>query len=82
MSPTAKISFIAGAINNFGTSIFNGSFGADLGNNVLKGITGVIGFGLGRYGELSTGVMGRVFGTTFIPGVYSNTTDIIIEKIK
>ncbi|MDQ0065132.1 hypothetical protein [Chryseobacterium lathyri] len=55
----------------------------DIGMNSAKALTGIFGMGVGNYNGLTNGYLSGYFGTTLLPGVYFNTTDIVIEnKIK
>lgn len=79
--------FVANMSNNIYTSSqggkgWNGIY-SDRYINGSKVFTGIMGMALGNYNGLTNGILGGYFGTTFLPGVYFNTTDIVIEnKIK
>jgi len=70
-------------INNFGTSYYDGGkkgFIQDFGINGMKALTGIFGMGVANYNGLTNGYLSGYFGTTLFPGIYFNTTDIVIEK--
>ncbi|WP_123873195.1 hypothetical protein [Chryseobacterium contaminans] len=73
-------------LNNFGTSYYDGGkkgFMKDIGVNSAKALTGIFGMGVANYNGLTNGYLSGYFGTTLLPGVYFNTTDIVIEnKVK
>ncbi|MBP1167397.1 RHS repeat-associated protein [Chryseobacterium sp. PvR013] len=73
-------------LNNFGTSYYDGGkkgFMKDIEVNSAKALTGIFGMGVGNYNGLTNGYLSGYFGTTVLPGIYFNTTDVIIEnKIK
>ncbi|PTT77272.1 MULTISPECIES: RHS repeat-associated core domain-containing protein [unclassified Chryseobacterium] len=73
-------------INNFGTSFYDGGrkgFLKDLGVNTTKAFTGMFGMGVANYNGFTSGALSGYFGTTLLPGLYFNTTDVVIEnKIK
>lgn len=79
--------FIANMSNNVYTSSQGGKGWNGIYNdryiNGAKVFTGLMGMGLGNYNGLTSGILGGYFGTTLLPGVYFNTTDIVIEnKVK
>jgi RHS repeat-associated protein len=70
-------------VNNFGTSYYDGGkigFMKDFGINSSKAFTGIFGMGVVNYNGLTNGNLNGYFGTTLLPGMYFNVTDIIIEK--
>ncbi|GAA4155351.1 hypothetical protein GCM10022217_13440 [Chryseobacterium ginsenosidimutans] len=69
-------------VNNFGTSIYDGTFNHDFIMNSMKAFTGIFGMGFANYNGLTNGYLGGYFGTTLLPGLYFNTTDIVIEQNK
>ncbi len=74
--------FAGNMANNFGTSIYNGTFNSDLSMNSAKVLTGLFGMGIGNYNGITNGYLGGYLGTTLMPGVYFNTTDVAIEQNK
>jgi RHS repeat-associated protein len=69
-------------INNFGTSLYDGTSKHDFTMNSMKAFTGIFGMGVANYNGLTNGYLSGYFGTTLFPGIYFNTTDIVIEKNK
>lgn len=69
-------------LNNFGTSIYEGTFNHDLTINSMKALTGIFGMGVANYNGLTNGYLSGYFGTTLLPGIYFNTTDVVIEQNK
>jgi RHS repeat-associated protein len=80
------LNYTGNMVNNFGTSYYDGGkkgFMNDFGINSMKALTGIFGMGVGNYNGLTNGSLNGYFGTVLLPGVYFNTTDVVIEnKIK
>ena len=84
-APTPLASFLGNTANNFGTSIYKGTGEKDLNTNILKTVTGAFTMGFGVIGneinKEGTSIISQGFiATDVIPGVYSNSTDVIIQN--
>ena len=80
------VNFVANMSNNIYTSSSDGKGLNGIYNdryvNGAKIFTGIMGMSFGNYNGLTNGYLGGYFGTTLLPGVYFNTTDVVIEQNK
>lgn len=58
--------------NNFGTSLYNGTFKEDAAINITKIFTGTLGTAVGIVG-------GNTFTNTLLPSIYMNGTDKLLN---
>lgn len=60
-------------VNNFGTSLYNGTFQQDAAINTAKVFTGTLGTAVGVVG-------GNTFTNTLLPSLYMNGTDKLLNN--
>lgn len=72
MGKTALANFSLNMTNNFGTSLYNGTFKQDATINTAKIFTGALGTATGIVG-------GNTFTNTLLPSIYMNGTDKLLN---